>query len=460
MIPPDSMQTIKKQAERSMRVCLGCLLALMLTGCTPPGPRALLEGKKLIEHGKYKEAIEAFLAAAKVSPDDLASLIFTSGTTGTPKGVMLSHRNFASLVAKLCTVFDLGPGDGMLSVLPLHHTFEFSCGLLVPLSRGAEVEYLDELTADRIGDALGSGRITAMIGVPALWSLLHRRITQELAAKPGLVQQAFEALQRGNAALRDSALGWNLGKAHFWPVHRRFGGRLRILTWPIHGSYLYYLAQGQHEYYVPVKPDHSEGYSGLAPSHTWPANVHEVPAALVRYQEFDLVIFQSPKNYLEDQFEILSEQQRQLPRIYIEHEPPLEHPTGTRHLVDDPHTLLVHVTPFNALMWDSGRTPTRVIDHGVVVPEALKYNGELPRGLAIVNNLSQGGRRLGLDLFERARAQVSLDLVGIDSEQLGGLGSLTHRELLELEVRYRFVFSPIRYTSLELGREGRQRRST
>ena len=79
------------------------------------------------------------------------------------------------------------------------------------------------------------------------------------------------------------------------------GGRLRILTWPIHGSYLYYLAQGQHEYYVPVKPDHSEGYSGLAPSHTWPANVHEVPAALVRYQEFDLVIFQSPKNYLEDQ---------------------------------------------------------------------------------------------------------------------------------------------------------------
>jgi long-chain acyl-CoA synthetase len=168
--------------------------------------------------------------AARPAPDDLASLIFTSGTTGTPKGVMLSHRNFASLVAKLVGFFDLGPGDALLSVLPLHHTFEFAAGLLVPLSRGAEVEYLDELTADRIGEALGSGRVTAMIGVPALWALLHRRITQELAARPGVVEQAFDLLRRGNGALRDSELGWNLGKLLFWPVHRKLGGRLRYLV--------------------------------------------------------------------------------------------------------------------------------------------------------------------------------------------------------------------------------------
>ncbi len=166
----------------------------------------------------------------KVSPDDLASLIFTSGTTGTPKGVMLSHRNFASLVGKLCGTFDLGPGDGLLSVLPLHHTFEFTAGLLVPLARGAEIEYLDELTADRISDALSGGRVTAMIGVPALWSLLHRRITQELAAKPGVVEGAFKALMKGNAALRDSALAVNLGRLLFWPVHKKFGGRLRLLV--------------------------------------------------------------------------------------------------------------------------------------------------------------------------------------------------------------------------------------
>ncbi|HEY6002127.1 MAG TPA: AMP-binding protein [Anaeromyxobacter sp.] len=166
----------------------------------------------------------------RVSGDDLASLIFTSGTTGTPKGVMLSHRNFASLVGKLSGIFELGPGDGLLSVLPLHHTFEFTAGLLVPLARGAEIEYLDELTADRISEALGAGRVTAMIGVPALWSLLHRRITQELAAKPGIVEGAFKALMKGNAALRDSALAVNLGKLLFWPVHRKFGGRLRLLV--------------------------------------------------------------------------------------------------------------------------------------------------------------------------------------------------------------------------------------
>jgi long-chain acyl-CoA synthetase len=162
-------------------------------------------------------------------PEDVASIIFTSGTTGTPKGVMLSHRNFASLVAKLSAVFELGPGDGLLSVLPLHHTFEFTCGLLVPLSRGAEIEYLDELTADTLGEALESGRVTAMIGVPALWSLLHRRITQELAARPGPVESAARALMGANAWLRDE-WGANLGKLLFWPVHRKMGGRLRILV--------------------------------------------------------------------------------------------------------------------------------------------------------------------------------------------------------------------------------------
>jgi long-chain acyl-CoA synthetase len=166
---------------------------------------------------------------ATAQPDDVASLIYTSGTTGTPKGVMLTHRNFTSLVAKLAALFDLGPGDGLLSVLPLHHTFEFTCGLLVPLSRGAEIEYLDELTADTLGDALESGRVTAMIGVPALWSLLHRRITQELSARPGLVEGAMKALMDANGRLRD---GWsaNLGKLLFWPVHRKLGGRLRILV--------------------------------------------------------------------------------------------------------------------------------------------------------------------------------------------------------------------------------------
>ncbi len=162
------------------------------------------------------------------SADDVASLIFTSGTTGKPKGVMLTHRNFASLVAKLAGAFEIGMGDGVLSVLPLHHTFEFSAGFLTPFSRGAEISYLDELTGDRLGDVLETGRITGMVGVPAVWQLFHRKVTQEFASKPRVVEEALKALMAANAELRN-ARGINLGKLLFWPVHQKFGGRIRFL---------------------------------------------------------------------------------------------------------------------------------------------------------------------------------------------------------------------------------------
>lgn len=226
--------------------------------------------------------------------------------------------------------------------------------------------------------------------------------------------------------------------------------RLRILTWHIHGSYLYYLTQCPHEFFLPFKEGRPYGYAGRTDAYPWPDNVHQVRAGDVAGLELDCILFQSRQNYLEDQYEILSPEQRRLPRLYLEHDPPREHPTDTRHPVDDPEILLIHVTHFNNLMWDSGRAPCRVIEHGVLVPESARYTGEIERGLVVVNNLQSGGRRLGLDIFETARTQVPLDLAGINSEQLGGLGSLTHRQLLELEGRYRFIFNPIRYASLGL----------
>ncbi|MDP1822727.1 MAG: AMP-binding protein [Archangium sp.] len=162
------------------------------------------------------------------APDDVASLLFTSGTTGTPKGVMLTHRNFSALVAKLGGTFDIGVGDGVLSVLPLHHTFEFSAGFLTPFSRGAEVAYLDELTSDRIGDVLEGGNITGLVGVPALWQLFHRKITQEFASRPKFIEEAMKGLMSINAELRNRQ-GINLGKLLFWPVHRKFGGNIKFL---------------------------------------------------------------------------------------------------------------------------------------------------------------------------------------------------------------------------------------
>ncbi|MGE5222663.1 MAG: glycosyltransferase [Omnitrophica WOR_2 bacterium] len=226
---------------------------------------------------------------------------------------------------------------------------------------------------------------------------------------------------------------------------------LDVLTWHIHGSYLYYLVQSSHHFYLPVKEGRPEGYGGRPPGgFPWPENVHEVPAEDVRNLNLDCILFQSRKNYFEDQYEILSEEQQALPRVYLEHDPPREHPTDTPHPVDDPNILLVHVTHFNNLMWDNRHTPTMVIEHGVIVPENVHYTGELDRGLVVVNGLASRGRRLGLDVFEKARQHVPLDLVGMKADQMGGLGEVSHDKLHEFEAKYRFFFNPIRYTSLGL----------
>ncbi|HWC31733.1 MAG TPA: glycosyltransferase [Actinomycetota bacterium] len=225
---------------------------------------------------------------------------------------------------------------------------------------------------------------------------------------------------------------------------------LRVFTWHVHGNYLWYLSRAPHEFFVPVKPGRPERYVGRGTTFPFARNVHEIAAEEVRRTSFDVVLFQARDNWVHDQREILTPEQRRLPRIYLEHDPPREHPTDTRHVVDDPDVLLVHVTPFNDLMWDSGRTPTRVIEHGVVVPEDVRYTGELDRGIAVVNNLPRRGRRVGADLFERARRRVPLDLVGMGSQDAGGLGDVRPPELPEFEARYRFFFHPIRYTSLGL----------
>lgn len=230
----------------------------------------------------------------------------------------------------------------------------------------------------------------------------------------------------------------------------RAGRRPRVLTWHVHGSYLYYLAQAPIDLYLPVRPDREAGYAGRTPSYPWPDTVHEVPAEAVPDLDLDLVVFQSRQSWEVDQHQVLSPAQRRLPRIYLEHDPPREHPTDTRHPVDDPDVLLVHVTPFNDLMWDAGRTPTRVVEHGVVVPGNLRYDGELERGIVVVNGLDWRGRRLGADVVERVREQLPLDVAGIGSEKIGGLGPLSRDELFAAQVRYRFFFNPIRYTSLGL----------
>jgi hypothetical protein len=225
--------------------------------------------------------------------------------------------------------------------------------------------------------------------------------------------------------------------------------RKRIFTWHIHGNYLYYLAHANVDFFLPVLSGRS-GYSGRGSTFAFGDNVHDIPAEEVKHQQFDCILFQHRRNYEVDQFDTLSPGQRALPRICIEHDPPLESPTDTKHFVDDPGALLVHVTPFNALFWDSGRTPTRVIDHGVAIPPGVHYTGELPRGIVIINHLRERGRRLGHDIFQQLAREVPLDLVGMESTPLGGLGEVFPPDLPAFEAKYRFYFHPIRFTSLGL----------
>jgi len=226
--------------------------------------------------------------------------------------------------------------------------------------------------------------------------------------------------------------------------------RLRILTWHVHGNYLYNLTQVPHDFYLltdTARSTHHSGRSGVLP---WGQNVHEAHVDEVKGMDFDVLMFQSRQAYEEEQHQVLSAAQRRLPRVYIEHDPPQVHPTDTLHWFQEPDGLLVQVTPFNALMWDAGVTPTVVVEHGVLPLSPERYRGELAQGLVVVNNLDQRGRRLGADVYEQVRRQVPLTLVGMGAERMGGAGEVVNHQLPATMAAHRFFFNPIRYTSLGL----------
>lgn len=226
--------------------------------------------------------------------------------------------------------------------------------------------------------------------------------------------------------------------------------RRRILTWQVHGNYLYYLTQAPHDFYVLSKPGCPPGYGGRNGALPWGDNVHDCPTEAVRGRQFDGIVYQSLVHYRDDAPQLLTPAQRALPSLYIEHDPPLAHPTNTVHPVTERAVTIVHVTHYNALMWDCGDVPTRVIEHGVKVPGDARYTGDLMRGAAVINHLARRGRRLGADVFERWRKDVPIDLFGMAAEASGGLEELPYARLMATLGRYRFYAHPVRYTSLAL----------
>jgi long-chain acyl-CoA synthetase len=165
---------------------------------------------------------------AAANNDDLASLLYTSGTTADPKGVMLTHANFMGEVEAVFNWIDLGPTDAVLGVLPLFHVLAQMANLLLPLVKGARVVYLETLNTTELLRALNDRNITAFAVVPQFYNLIHERIFQEVEKRGAVTKKLFAAMMALNHALRK--VGINAGPIFFAKVHNTLGPKMRYLA--------------------------------------------------------------------------------------------------------------------------------------------------------------------------------------------------------------------------------------
>ena len=161
------------------------------------------------------------------SADDLAVLLYTSGTTSDPKGVMLTHKNLNGEADGVFQVLDVGPDDALLGVLPLFHALAQMANLLLPLSIGARVVYLETLNTTELLRALEERGITIFACVPQFFYLIHERVMKHVQSRGQAARIAFRVLLRLGRAGR--TVGINLGKLFFAEAHRRLGAKMRYL---------------------------------------------------------------------------------------------------------------------------------------------------------------------------------------------------------------------------------------
>lgn len=228
---------------------------------------------------------------------------------------------------------------------------------------------------------------------------------------------------------------------------------MRILFWHVHGSYATAFVQGAHDYVVPVLPDRSEDGVGRARTWDWPASVVERTPEQLRDEPIDLVVLQRPHELDLVREWTVRVPGRDLPAIYLEHNAPEPHPVASVHPLGDRTDIpLVHVTHYNRLFWDTGRTPTRVIEHGVVDP-GPRYTGELAAAAVVINEPRRRGRMVGTDLVERFAAEAPVDLFGMEDGEVAGttrLGDVPQAAMHDELARRRVYVHPMRWTSLGL----------
>ncbi len=160
-------------------------------------------------------------AEAVVSPDHLLSILFTSGTMGNSKGVMLTHGNVANNLEDAAKYVDLRTEDRFLSVLPMHHAYECTDGFLLALYRGSMTSYAENLR--RIAENMAETKTTVMLGVPQLWHAIYKKIETGMA-ESGLWKVN---LAKSVAQVSENLLGKNIRRKLFRKVHEKFGGHIR-----------------------------------------------------------------------------------------------------------------------------------------------------------------------------------------------------------------------------------------
>jgi long-chain acyl-CoA synthetase len=164
---------------------------------------------------------------ARLYDSDLAVLMYTSGTTSDPKGVMLTHKNLLAEADAVFNFVDVGPSDSILAVLPLFHALAQMANLLLPFAAGARIVYLDSMNTSELMRALGERNITLFCCVPQFFYLIHERIMQQVKHRGFAARNAFRLLMAVSAAGRKA--GINLGKLFFRKIHLMLGPRMRYL---------------------------------------------------------------------------------------------------------------------------------------------------------------------------------------------------------------------------------------
>ena len=179
----------------------------------------------------FKEICETpqMNSCPRILPEDLASIVYTSGTTGRPKGVMLSHGNFSSDALAIIEFGIVKQQDNVLAALPLHHTYSLTCTFLLPIFMGATITLAPSLKGPELLSAIRERGVSIFMAVPQMLELLRDGMIRRLKAGTVLTSLPLLGLLAACRRLR-RRMDWNLGKLIFRRAHQAFGEQFRLLT--------------------------------------------------------------------------------------------------------------------------------------------------------------------------------------------------------------------------------------